>query len=174
MLQQKFWHFLHGRIGPPKSYERYFYHFPDWVQAFSLVKMLRNRCLKTVIFVLESPWKVLDFAQQKSVWTLYLWRVLTIELFITIIPQLFQRCLVKVLAIDLWKLYLNYIKDTKGTLPSYRYVQLYIETKQFKSPPSLTYMSVLYKTILPINKQPYFDNWIYNGNACLLSFSGIV
>jgi hypothetical protein len=34
------------------------------------MKMLRKRCLKTVIFVLESPWKVLDFAQQKSVWTL--------------------------------------------------------------------------------------------------------
>jgi hypothetical protein len=35
------------------------------------MKMLRKRCLKTVIFVLESPWKVLDFAQQKSVWTLH-------------------------------------------------------------------------------------------------------
>ena len=34
------------------------------------MKMLRKRCLK--IFVLESPWKVLDFAQQKSVWTLYI------------------------------------------------------------------------------------------------------
>jgi hypothetical protein len=37
------------------------------------MKMLRKRCLKTVIFVLESPWKVLDFAQQKSVWTLLLY-----------------------------------------------------------------------------------------------------
>jgi hypothetical protein len=36
------------------------------------MKMLRKRCLKTVIFVLESPWKVLDFAQQKSVWTLFI------------------------------------------------------------------------------------------------------
>ena len=34
------------------------------------MKMLRKRCLKAVIFVLESPWKVLDFAQQKIVWTL--------------------------------------------------------------------------------------------------------
>ena len=34
------------------------------------MKMLRKRCLKTVIFVLESPWKVLEFAQQKSIWTL--------------------------------------------------------------------------------------------------------
>ena len=34
--------------------------------------------------------------------------------------QLFQRCLIKVLNIDLWKLYLSYIKETKGTLTSYR------------------------------------------------------
>jgi hypothetical protein len=32
------------------------------------MKMLRKRCLKTVIFVLESSWKVLDFVQQKGVW----------------------------------------------------------------------------------------------------------
>ncbi|KAK6169592.1 hypothetical protein SNE40_020613 [Patella caerulea] len=36
------------------------------------------------------------------------------------VEKLFQRCLIKVLNIDLWKLYLSYIKETKGTLPSYR------------------------------------------------------
>jgi len=36
--------------------------------------------------------------------------------------QLFQRCLIKILNIDLWKLYITYIKDTKGKLPSYRCV----------------------------------------------------
>jgi hypothetical protein len=41
-----------------------------WLNKVLYMKMLRKRCLKTVIFVLESPWKVLDFAQQKSVWTL--------------------------------------------------------------------------------------------------------
>ncbi|TGZ72319.1 hypothetical protein CRM22_002159, partial [Opisthorchis felineus] len=30
------------------------------------------------------------------------------------VEKLFQRCLVKILNIDLWKLYLQYIKDTKG------------------------------------------------------------
>jgi len=36
------------------------------------------------------------------------------------VEKLFQRCLIKVLNIDLWRLYLHYIKDTKGILPSYR------------------------------------------------------
>jgi len=34
--------------------------------------------------------------------------------------QLFQRCLIKVLNIDLWRCYLYYIKETKANLPSYR------------------------------------------------------
>lgn len=36
------------------------------------------------------------------------------------VEKLFQRCLIKILNIDLWKLYITYIKDTKGKLPSYR------------------------------------------------------
>uniref|UniRef100_A0A8C1HGW0 Cleavage stimulation factor subunit 3 n=1 Tax=Cyprinus carpio carpio TaxID=630221 RepID=A0A8C1HGW0_CYPCA len=34
--------------------------------------------------------------------------------------QLFQRCLMKVLHIDLWKCYLSYVRETKGKLPSYK------------------------------------------------------
>uniref|UniRef100_A0A3Q2YFW5 Cleavage stimulation factor subunit 3 n=1 Tax=Hippocampus comes TaxID=109280 RepID=A0A3Q2YFW5_HIPCM len=33
---------------------------------------------------------------------------------------LFQRCLMKVLHIDLWKCYLAYVRETKGKLPSYK------------------------------------------------------
>lgn len=36
------------------------------------------------------------------------------------VEKLFQRCLMKVLNIDLWKCYLHYVKETKGALPSYR------------------------------------------------------
>ena len=35
------------------------------------------------------------------------------------VESLFHRCLIKVLNIDLWKTYLNYIKETKGSLPSF-------------------------------------------------------
>uniref|UniRef100_A0A7N6BST5 Cleavage stimulation factor subunit 3 n=1 Tax=Anabas testudineus TaxID=64144 RepID=A0A7N6BST5_ANATE len=36
------------------------------------------------------------------------------------IKCLFQRCLMKVLHIDLWKCYLSYVRETKGKLPSYK------------------------------------------------------
>jgi len=36
------------------------------------------------------------------------------------VEKLFQRCLMKVLSIDLWKTYLLYVKETKFTLPTYK------------------------------------------------------
>lgn len=36
------------------------------------------------------------------------------------VEQLFQRCLMKVLYIDLWKLYVAYVKETKSLLPTYK------------------------------------------------------
>lgn len=36
------------------------------------------------------------------------------------VEKLFQRCLMKVLNIDLWKLYLAYVKETKSALPTYK------------------------------------------------------
>uniref|UniRef100_G3PU25 Cleavage stimulation factor subunit 3 n=1 Tax=Gasterosteus aculeatus aculeatus TaxID=481459 RepID=G3PU25_GASAC len=36
------------------------------------------------------------------------------------VEKLFQRCLMKVLHIDLWKCYLSYVRETKGKLPSYK------------------------------------------------------
>ena len=37
-------------------------------------------------------------------------------------PKLFQRCLMSVLNIDLWKCYITYVKQTKATLQTYRCV----------------------------------------------------
>ncbi|KAI4880194.1 hypothetical protein NFI96_026030 [Prochilodus magdalenae] len=36
------------------------------------------------------------------------------------VEKLFQRCLMKVLHIDLWKCYLSYVRETKGKLPNYK------------------------------------------------------
>ncbi|KAM4720775.1 cleavage stimulation factor subunit 3 isoform 1-T1 [Rhinophrynus dorsalis] len=36
------------------------------------------------------------------------------------VEKLFQRCLMKVLHIDLWKCYVSYVRETKGKLPSYK------------------------------------------------------
>ncbi|XP_072378977.1 protein suppressor of forked [Diabrotica undecimpunctata] len=36
------------------------------------------------------------------------------------VEKLFQRCLMKILNIELWKLYLNYVKETKASLPTYK------------------------------------------------------
>ncbi|XP_046383403.1 protein suppressor of forked isoform X1 [Ischnura elegans] len=36
------------------------------------------------------------------------------------VEKLFQRCLMKVLNIELWKLYLSYVKETKAALPTYK------------------------------------------------------
>ena len=36
------------------------------------------------------------------------------------VERLFQRCLIKVRHIELWRCYLNYIKETKGSLPTFR------------------------------------------------------
>ncbi|XP_065826444.1 cleavage stimulation factor subunit 3-like [Oscarella lobularis] len=36
------------------------------------------------------------------------------------VEKLFQRCLLKVLSLDLWRTYLAYVKETKGNLPVFR------------------------------------------------------
>ena len=36
------------------------------------------------------------------------------------VEKLFQRCLIKILNIDLWRCYLQYIKDTKSSLPTFK------------------------------------------------------
>lgn len=38
--------------------------------------------------------------------------------------KLFQRCLMKILNIDLWKCYITYVRETKSSLPNFRLLVL--------------------------------------------------
>ncbi|XP_041351773.1 cleavage stimulation factor subunit 3-like [Gigantopelta aegis] len=60
-----------------------------------------------------------QFPNAGKYWKIYIEQELKLKNYERV-EKLFQRCLIKVLNIDLWKLYLNYIKETKGSLPSYR------------------------------------------------------
>ncbi|KAI8772672.1 cleavage stimulation factor subunit 3-like [Biomphalaria glabrata] len=60
-----------------------------------------------------------QFPNAGKYWKIYIEHELKLKNFERV-EKLFQRCLIKVLNIELWKLYLNYIKETKGSLPSYR------------------------------------------------------
>ncbi|PVD28191.1 hypothetical protein C0Q70_10777 [Pomacea canaliculata] len=60
-----------------------------------------------------------QFPSAGKYWKIYIEQELKAKNFERV-EKLFQRCLIKVLNIDLWKLYLSYIKETKGSLPSYR------------------------------------------------------
>ncbi|RUS90701.1 hypothetical protein EGW08_001505 [Elysia chlorotica] len=60
-----------------------------------------------------------QFPNAGKYWKIYIEHELRVKNFERV-EKLFQRCLIKVLNIELWRLYLNYIKETKGSLPSYR------------------------------------------------------
>ncbi|KAL3882786.1 hypothetical protein ACJMK2_029149 [Sinanodonta woodiana] len=62
---------------------------------------------------------VTQFSNAGRYWKIYIEHELKFKNFERV-EKLFQRCLIKVLNNDLWKLYLAYIKETKGKLPSYR------------------------------------------------------
>ena len=46
------------------------------------------------------------------------------------VEKLFQRSLMKVLSIDLWKTYLTYVKETKASLPTYKEKMAQVESDQ--------------------------------------------
>uniref|UniRef100_A0AAY5EZS8 Cleavage stimulation factor subunit 3 n=1 Tax=Electrophorus electricus TaxID=8005 RepID=A0AAY5EZS8_ELEEL len=66
---------------------------------------------------------VTQFPSSGRFWKLYIEAEVKILFFyFHVYNKLFQRCLMKVLHIDLWKCYLSYVRETKGKLPSYKYV----------------------------------------------------
>ncbi|KAL5010433.1 hypothetical protein ScPMuIL_012738 [Solemya velum] len=62
---------------------------------------------------------VQQFPNAGKYWKIYIEQELKFKNYEQV-EKLFQRCLIRVLAIDLWKMYLAYIKETKAVLPSFR------------------------------------------------------
>lgn len=62
---------------------------------------------------------IMQFSSAGRYWKLYIEHEMKSRNFERV-EKLFQRCLIKVLSIDLWRCYLNYVKETKGSLPTYR------------------------------------------------------
>ncbi|XP_026086883.1 cleavage stimulation factor subunit 3-like [Carassius auratus] len=62
---------------------------------------------------------VAQFPSSGRFWKLYIEAEIKAKNFDKV-EKLFQRCLMKVLHIDLWKCYLSYVRETKGKLPSYK------------------------------------------------------
>ena len=62
---------------------------------------------------------VSQFPLSGNYWRIYIQQELKAKNFERV-EKLFQRCLIKILNIDLWKLYLQYIRETKGRLPTFK------------------------------------------------------
>lgn len=62
---------------------------------------------------------VLQFPNAGRFWRCYIEHELKSRSYENV-EKLFQRCLMKILNIDLWRCYINYVRETKGSLPSFR------------------------------------------------------
>ncbi|KAG5881074.1 hypothetical protein JTB14_020404 [Gonioctena quinquepunctata] len=59
------------------------------------------------------------FPSSSRYWRIYIEHEMKLRNFEKV-EKLFQRCLMKILNIELWKLYLTYVKETKASLPTYK------------------------------------------------------
>ncbi|XP_071113458.1 cleavage stimulation factor subunit 3-like [Haliotis cracherodii] len=98
--------------------ERRIKAYPSDTEAWSiLIRDAQMKKIEDARVVYERL--VEQFPNAGKYWKIYIEQELKLKNYERV-EKLFQRCLIKVLNIDLWKLYLNYIKETKGSLPSYR------------------------------------------------------
>ncbi|CAG5134130.1 unnamed protein product [Candidula unifasciata] len=92
--------------------------YPYDTEAWSI--LIRDAQIKKIEDARVIYERLVDqFPNAGKYWKIYIEHELKLKNFERV-EKLFQRCLIKVLNIDLWKLYLHYIKETKSTLPSYR------------------------------------------------------
>jgi cleavage stimulation factor subunit 3 len=62
---------------------------------------------------------VSDYPTCGRFWKIYIEQELKARNFEQV-ENLFQRCVIRVLNIDLWRTYLNYVRDIKSRLPNYK------------------------------------------------------
>lgn len=85
---------------------------PYEVESWSvLIREAQSRHVNEVRSLYESLVSV--FPTTARYWKIYIEQEMKAR-------KLFQRCLVKILNIDLWKLYLTYVKETKAGLSTHK------------------------------------------------------
>ncbi|XP_047476364.1 protein suppressor of forked-like isoform X2 [Penaeus chinensis] len=91
---------------------------PHDMEAWSLIiRDAQNRAIDSARPIFERL--VTTFPTTGKFWKMYIEQEMRSYNFEKV-EKLFQRCLTKVLNIDLWRLYVTYVKETKSSLPTYR------------------------------------------------------
>ncbi|XP_011167084.2 protein suppressor of forked [Solenopsis invicta] len=91
---------------------------PYDLEAWSiLIREAQNRPITEVRPVFDKLVSV--FPSAGRYWKIYIEQEMKMRNFEKV-EKLFQRCLMKILNIELWKLYLSYVKETKASLTTYK------------------------------------------------------
>ncbi|KAF2368245.1 Suppressor of forked [Trinorchestia longiramus] len=88
------------------------------MEAWSLIiRDAQNRNIEETRYIFERLVSI--FPTTGKFWKMYIEQEMRAYNF-EMVEKLFQRCLTKVLNIELWRLYITYVKETKSSLPTYR------------------------------------------------------
>ncbi|XP_043289608.1 protein suppressor of forked isoform X2 [Venturia canescens] len=91
---------------------------PYDLEAWSiLIREAQNRPIPEVRPMFEKL--ITAFPSAGRYWKIYIEQEMKMRNFEKV-EKLFQRCLMKILNIELWKLYLSYVKETKASLATYK------------------------------------------------------
>ncbi|XP_074649592.1 cleavage stimulation factor subunit 3-like [Tubulanus polymorphus] len=101
-----------------KKAEKRIEEFPYDTEAWSV--LIRDAQTKLIEEARKTYERLVNqFPNAGKYWKIYIEQEMKVKNYERV-EKLFQRCLMKVLNIDLWKTYITYIKETKSKLPSYR------------------------------------------------------
>ncbi|KAF2897562.1 hypothetical protein ILUMI_08611 [Ignelater luminosus] len=111
---------LHIDWGNDKLYrtQKHVERNPYDLESWSI--LLREAQIKHISEVRPLYEHIIDiFPSASRYWRIYIEHEMKSRNFEKV-EKLFQRCLMKILNIELWKLYLTYVKETKASLPTYK------------------------------------------------------